>query len=153
MKTTKLILGVALIGIAATGCKKSVETERKEAVEAADDMREKTAAARDKAIDERNDYLAAIKREQLDYRERIHDELDDIDRKLTDMRVDIGRDGIVHYDERRGDAAKVKELVDRRVLLRTDADALDSATEKDWDSVKAKLDADLGDRPFRRSRI
>jgi hypothetical protein len=69
------------------------------------------------------------------------------------MRADIGRDGIVHFDEKRGDAAKVKELVDRRVLLRTDSDALDSSTEKDWDTVKAKLDADLGDRPLRRGRI
>ena len=111
------------------------------------------AKAQEKATDERNDYLAAIRREQIDYRERIHDELDDIDRKLTDMRADIGRDGIVHFDEKRGDAAKVKELVDRRVLLRTDSDALDSSTEKDWEVVKAKLDADLGNRPLRRGRI
>ena len=105
------------------------------------------------AVDETNDWLAAIRREQIDYRERIHDELDDIDRKLTDARADIGRDGIVRYDERRADADKVKELVDRRVLLRTDADALESSTEKDWETVKAKLDADLGNRTVRRSRI
>jgi hypothetical protein len=59
----------------------------------------------------------------------------------------------VRYDEKRADAAKVKALVDRRVLLRTDADALEASTEKDWDTVKAKLDADLGDRPARRGRI
>ena len=153
MKTTKLILGVAAVCLATTGCKKSVETERKEATEAADDAREKFAKAHDKAVDEHNDYLAAIRREQIDYRERIHDELDDIDRKLTDMRADIGRDGIVHFDEKRGDAAKVKELVDRRVLLRTDADALESSTEKDWETVKAKLEADLGERKTRRGRI
>ena len=86
-------------------------------------------------------------------RERIHDELDDIDRKLTDYRADIGRDGIVRYDEKRADAAKVKELVDRRVLLRTDLDALESSTDKDWETVKAKLDSDLGNRVFKRSRI
>lgn len=156
MKTTKLILGVALIAAApltTVGCKKSVETERREAVEATDEAREKFAKAHEKAVDEQNDYLAAIRREQIDYRERIHDELDDIDRKLTDMRADIGRDGLVRYDERRGDASKVKELVDRRVLLRTDADALESSTEKDWDSVKAKLDTDLGERKVRRGRI
>lgn len=153
MKIAKLILGVALVGVATGGCKKSVEAERKEAIEASEDAREKFAKAHEKAVDEHNDYLAAIRREQIDYRQRIHEELDDIDRKLTDMRADIGRDGVVRYDEKRGDAAKVKELVDRRVLLRTDADALDSATEKDWDTVKAKLDADLGDRPLRRGRI
>jgi hypothetical protein len=157
MKTTKLILGVALIGIAAPmttlGCKKSVETERKESVEATEEAREKFAKAHDKAVDEHNDYLAAIRREQIDYRERIHDELDDIDRKLNDYRADIGRDGIVRYDEHRADADKVKELVNRRVLLRTDADALESSTEKDWDTVKAKLDADLGERRVRRGRI
>jgi hypothetical protein len=59
----------------------------------------------------------------------------------------------VRYDEKRADTAKVKALVDRRVLLRTDADALEASTEKDWDTVKAKLDADLGDRPARRGRI
>jgi hypothetical protein len=157
MKTTKLILGVALIGIAAPittiGCKKSVETERKESAEATEEAREKFAKAHEKAVDERNDYLAAIRREQIDYRERIHDELDDIDRKLTDLRVDIGRDGIVRYDDKRTDATKVKELVDRRVLLRTDADVLDSSTEKDWETVKAKLEADLGAPKTRRGRI
>lgn len=153
MKTTKLILGVATICIAVTGCKKSVETERKEANLAAENAQEKSAKAHREALDERNDYLAAIRREQIDYRERIHDELDDIDHELADLRVDIGRDGIVHYDEKRADVAKVKELVDRRVLLRTDADALESTTDKDWDTVKAKLDADLGDRPLRRGRI
>jgi hypothetical protein len=47
----------------------------------------------------------------------------------------------------------VKELVDRRVLLRTDLDALESSTDKDWETVKAKLDTDLGNRVFRRGRI
>lgn len=153
MKTTQLILGVAMIGIAATGCRKSAETERKEAVEATEKAEDTSRKARNDAVDERNDYLAAIRREQLDYRERLHDELDDVDRKLNDFHVDIGRDGIVHYDERRADVAKVKELVDRRTVLRTDIDALESSTDKDWDTVKAKLDADLGNRTFRRSRI
>jgi len=153
MKTTNLILGVAMIGIAATGCRKSVETERKEAVEAAQNADDKTAKARAEAIDERNEYLAAVRREQLDYRERLHDQLDDVDHKLTDLHADIGRDGIVHYDEHGKDAAKVKELVDRRTYLRTDIDALESSTEKDWEQVKARLDADLGDKVFRRGRI
>lgn len=152
MNTTKLMLAVA-ITVAAVGCKKSAETERKEAVEATEKAQEEAAKAHNEAVDERNDWLAAIRREQIDYRERIHEELDDIDRKLTDARADIGRDGIVRYDERRADADKVKELVDRRVLLRTDADALESSTEKDWETVKAKLDADLGNRTVRRSRI
>src|SRR4051812_17696527 len=99
MKSTQLILGVAMIGIAATGCRKSVETERKEAVESAQKADEKTAKARAEAIDERNDYLAAVRREQLDYRERLHDKLDETDRKLTDLHADITRDGIVRYDE------------------------------------------------------
>lgn len=153
MKSTKLIFGVAALCVAVTGCRKSVETEHKEAVEAAEHAQEKSAKAHSEALDERNDYLAAIRREQIDYRERIHEELDDIDHKLADLRVDIGRDGIVRYDEKRADAAKVKELVDRRVVLRTDADALESSSDKDWDAVKAKLDADLGDRPLRRGRI
>lgn len=152
MNTTKLMLAVA-ITVATVGCQKSAETERKEAAEAAERAQEKSAKAHNEAVDERNDYLAAVRREQIDFRERIHDELDDIDRRLTDYRVDIGRDGIVRYDEKRADAAKVKELVDRRVLLRTDLDALESSTDKDWETVKAKLDADLGNRVFRRSRI
>src|SRR5205085_11453800 len=116
------ILGVAMIGIAATGCRKSVETERKEAVESADKADEKTAKARAEAIDERNDYLAAVRREQLDYRERLHEELDDIDHKLVDLHAEPGRDGVVHYVGK--DSEKVKELVDRRTILRTDIDAL-----------------------------
>jgi hypothetical protein len=152
MNTTKLMLAVA-ITVATVGCHKSAETERKEAVEAAERAQEKSAKAHNEAVDERNDYLAAIRREQIDFRERINDELDDIDRKLTDYRADIGRDGIVRYDEHRADASKVKELVDRRVLLRTDLDALESSTDKDWETVKAKLDTDLGNRVFRRGRI
>lgn len=140
-----------MIGIAATGCRKSVETERKEAVEAAQRADEKTAKARSEAIDERSDYTAAIKREQLDYRARLHDELDDVDRKLVDLHAEPGRDGLVHYVGK--DTEKVNELVSRRTILRTDLDALESSTERDWETVKTKLDADLGNKLTRRSRI
>ena len=152
MKTTKLILAVA-ITVAAVGCRKSAESERKEAAEAVERADEVTRKAHSQAIDEHNEYLAAVRREQLDYRERLHDELDDVDRKLNDLRVEITRDGIVHYDDKRADSAKVKELVDRRIILRTDIDALESSTDKDWDTVRAKLDADLGERKTRRGRI
>jgi hypothetical protein len=152
MKTTKLILAVALT-CSAVGCRKSAEAERQEAAEAAEKADEVSRKARAEAVDEHNDYLAAVRREQLDYRERLHDELDDVDHKLNDLHVDITRDGLVHYDERRADSAKVKDLVDRRVLLRTDIDSLESSTEKDWDTVRAKLDADLGPRTTRRGRI
>lgn len=151
MKTTKLILAAALT-IAAVGCRKSAETERQEAVNAAERADETTRKARAEAIDEHNEYLAAVRREQLDYRERLHEELDEIDRKLNDLRVDIMRDGTVHYDEKRTDATTVKALVDRRVLIRTDIDALEASTAKDWDSVREKLDVDLRDRPTRRGR-
>ena len=153
MKTAKLILALIAITGAAVGCRKSAESERKEAAEAVERADEVTRKAHSQAIDEHNEYLAAVRREQIDYRERLHEELDAVDRKLNDLHVDITRDGLVHYDEKRADSAKVKELVDRRVMLRTDIDALESSTEKDWDTVRAKLDADLGDRPVRRGRI
>lgn len=154
MKTTNLALALALgistIGIAA--CRKSPETERKEAERAAQKADEKTREARIEAMDERNDYLAAIRREQIDYRERLHETLDDIDRDLANLKVDIGRDNVVRYDEHQKDAAKVKDLVDRRSMIRADIEALENSTEKDWDAVKARIDQHLGDRP-RRGRI
>jgi hypothetical protein len=66
MNITKLMLAVA-ITVATVGCHKSAETERKEAVEAAERAQEKSAKAHNEAVDERNDYLAAIRREQIDF--------------------------------------------------------------------------------------
>ena len=163
MKTTKLFVALALAATSIGGmaCRKSPEAERKEAERAALNAQETAAEAQEKADDkarrariealnEHNDYLAAVRREQLDYRDRLHDELDDIEHKLVDMRVDIDRDGVAHYDGK--ETNKVKELMDRRAALRSDIDALENSTEKDWDSVRERLDRSLGDRP-RRGRI
>lgn len=154
MKTTNIVLALALgiSTIATAACKKSPETERKEAERAAQKADEKMREARAEALDERNDYLAAIRREQIDYREKLHETLDDIDRDLANLKVDIDRDGVAHYDERGKDAAKAKDLLDRRATIRADIDALESSTERDWDVVKARIDQHLGDRP-RRGRI
>ena len=154
MKTTNIVLALALglstIGTAA--CRKSPETERKEAVRAAQNADEKTREARGEALDERNEYLAAVRREQIDYRSRLHEVLDDLDRDLANLKVEFDREGIAHYDARGKDAAKTKELLDRRAVIRADIDALETSTEKDWDAVRARIDEHLGDRP-RRGRI
>lgn len=156
MKPKKLLVVLAL-GIAAVGCRKSAEAEREEAARAAAEA-DKTAMdenrrASDKvnkkaleAIDEHNDFLAAVRREQLDLRGQLQDELDDIDKKLLDYRVEHGRDGQLVVPADSKDREKIDDLLKRRAVLRNDADAIENATPETWERVKEQVDKDLGMR-------
>jgi len=132
-----LALAVALSGVA---CKKSAESERKDLDKAeakVADNDQKAREARVDAINEYNDYLAAVAREKIDYRGRIQGELDDLDKQLLDKKLD---------------ATKADELRARRDVLLLDKDFVEKATDKDWDQVKTRLDKDLSSVQ-RRGRI
>lgn len=160
---TKLVtaaIALSIASIASAACRKSAEEERKEAARAAQEMQKETAEAelhaaevaregRIEAMEERNELLAAVRREQLDYREKLHEELDAIDQQLAEKKIDVGRDGVVTYQ---GNDPKVKELVARRSTLRSGIDALENSTEQSWESVKSQLDKLLGEGASKANR-
>jgi hypothetical protein len=156
MKPRNLLVVLAL-GIAAFGCRKSAEAERDEAARAAAEA-EKTAIEEGKkasdrvnkktfeAMQEQNDFFAAVRREQLDLRGQVQDELDDIDKKLMDYRVEHGRDGQFVIPGDAKDRTKIDDLLKRRAVLKADADAIENATPDTWARVKEQVDKDLGAR-------
>lgn len=161
MKPTKLLVVLAL-AVSAFGCRKSAEQERDEAARAAaeadktamDESRRATDKVNKKtleAMDERNDFLSAVRREQLDLRGQLQDELDEIDKKLMDYRIEHGKGGEMIIPADVKDRDKIDALVKRRAVLRADADAIESATPETWERVKEQVDKDLGAR--RRGKI
>jgi hypothetical protein len=143
-KVLVLALGTALAAVCTGACKKSSETEKREADQAAVRAAEKTNDGRKEAIDQRNDYLAAVRREQLDLRSRLQEELDDIDKKLADLKTEFHKDGGYQVDPRSKDAAKIRALLQRRSVLESDVNLVERSDERGWDETKANIERDLG---------
>src|SRR5687767_4296954 len=97
LRASKLVLGTALV-LSAFACRKSAETERGEAERAAARAEERRTTTQKEAIDEHNDWLAAVRREQLDLRGELQEEIDRIDKQLADLRVDLHTDGTYAMD-------------------------------------------------------
>jgi hypothetical protein len=145
-KVLVLVLGTALAAVCTGACKKSAEAERREAEKAQVQGERKMIEAHKEAIDETNDYLAAVRREQLELRGRLQEEIDDIDKKLSDLKVDARKAGGVVIEPGSKDAAKIQKLLDRRSTLEADMTVLERADERGWDEVKANIEQDLGGR-------
>jgi hypothetical protein len=136
-----VVFATTVAAVCTGGCNKSAETKRKEVAEA--ELR--SAEARRHVLDEKTDYFAAVRREQLDLRARIQEEIDGIDKKLAALEVDF-RDG--GWAPKTKNPPKVAELLERRKQLEEDAAVVERADEKDWDVIKAQVEKDLRpDRP------
>jgi len=185
MRTAALAIVVGVTLASAAGCRqKSVEGERvagagtaagtdrddrdtKEAREAkgpeqatgASDTvawaEERVRALEQNDLRERAEAIAALRREQLEYRGRIESELDGIDERL--LGVKSARDGEIVGMAKATIEATAKRLVAHRDLLRADMSAIDRSTAEDWPVVRAKIVRDVapsigvvprGERPW-----
>ncbi len=144
-KMIVLALG-AVATVCTAACNKSSDTERKEADKAEVRAEEKTTEVRKEAAQERNEYLTTVRREQLDLRGRLQGEIDDIDKKLLDLKVDMRKDGGALFDSKSKDAKRIQELIARRERLVADANLVDRADERGWDETKATVEKDLKDK-------
>lgn len=137
-----LVLALATSAVCTTACKKSAETERADAGVAQLRSARRTTEPRERVIGEKDDYLATVRREQLDLRARLQREIDQIDRKLAAMKVEL-RDGGPVIDPRAKNAAQIRQLVDRRARLQEDMTTVERADERGWDELKATIERDL----------
>jgi hypothetical protein len=159
---SRKILAVLALGALAFGCRKSAESERDEAARAAAEA-EKTAMEESRksadktnrktleAMEEHNDFLAAVRREQLDLRGRVQDAIDDIDKKLLEYKVEHSKNGEFVIPSDTKDRGKIDELLRKRAALKADADAIENASPEEWDQLKVRVDKNLGS--FGKGRI
>jgi hypothetical protein len=82
-----------------------------------------TVEAREDALREQADAIAAVRREQLAYRSRIRAALDRVERELA--------------------ARPSASARERRKMLANDLSALDRSTGQEWATIRARLDRDL----------
>jgi hypothetical protein len=105
-------------------------------------------------IDEERDRVAVVRREQLELRADVEDELDDIDRKLLALGVEVRKDGTPTIEPKKRaskGAARITELLEYRQQLMTDLTLLERSDDKGWEDLKASIERDL--TPKRRGRI
>lgn len=151
-KALALVLGAVLAALCTNACKKSAETERTEADKTELRSAEQVTEARKEAAGEKNDYLAAVRREQLELRGRLQEEIDDLDKKLMDLKVDTKKkDGSLWIDSRSKDAPKIRAFLQRRQQLESDLVQVERSDERGWDFLKATVERDLNAKP--RDRI
>jgi hypothetical protein len=143
------VVTLAIAAVSTAGCRKSSERERREAERAAERVEEKSDKAVREAIEETNDYLAAVRREQLDLRGRLQDEIDWIDKKLLGLKVELREDGTYAVDPNAKEADKINQLVRRRQLLDADVRAVEESDPRNWTMVKTRVEKDIGPRRLR----
>ena len=163
LRSLRWMLGIGLACAALMGCEKSAEQQMREAEKASAEADKKTAQAaneanqqsreaRDKAERELGDVHAAVIREKSDYRSKLHDALDEVDKDLADKQVDVkqlkrgdrSNDQLLYGKDRSvKDYDALEGLILRRDRLMNLNDQIDSTIDHDWPSYKARLDREL----------
>lgn len=82
--------------------------------------------------------VAAFRLEQSDFRVRLRDALDSLDRDLAHARRTTP-------PATRQNDTNLRDLRAKRALLKTDLDAVERTTEPDWATLRTKLERDLRD--------
>ena len=139
-----VVLGTLAAALCTGACKKSSEMEREESSRAELHSAQRTVEVRKDAFDEKNDWFAAVRREQLELRARLQEDVDDIDTKLAWLKVDFHKDRGYVFDSKSKDAKKIQQLIDRRQKLAADINIVDRSDERGWDEIKATIERDLG---------
>ena len=135
-----VVLGAGVAALCTSACKKSPEVEHR-ASEA--ELRSAlTEPPRTRVADDRNGYFATVRREQLQLRARIQDDIADIDQNLAALKVER-RDGRYVFDREAKNAARIKQLLERRSRLYEHALTVERADERGWDDLKATVEQDL----------
>jgi hypothetical protein len=110
------ILLLAVAGLTCLACERHGSTEGNDAAP--------PIAAEPARAPKHNEYLIAVRREQVELRARVTSEIDRLDKELE-------RD------------ARGKPLRERRDRLADDLELLDRSDERGWDELKADIENDL----------
>jgi len=136
-----LFASVTVAALCTNACKKSSEEEKREVGQAEIHSAEMTQP---KALDEKNQYLVAVRREQLELRAHVQEDIDQIDRKLVEMKVEPKRDGSGYsFDTSSTNTTEITELLQRRQVLETDMATIEKSDERGWDETKANIERHL----------
>ncbi|MBX3205225.1 MAG: hypothetical protein KF764_09155 [Labilithrix sp.] len=151
MCSNNTLLAFVLAAVSFTACRRSPDAERSEAAEAELRAAKEPAEIESLVIDEKHDYVAVVRREQLELRARVRASIAEIDRQLDELRVH-GRATESRSDPRSTLDAEVEALRERRRVLAQDAVDIERADERGWAELKARIEGDLaGGRPRGRS--
>jgi hypothetical protein len=135
VRTMTKNLGILALGLAAlctTACNKDKDKpEVGTTTTTSSEVEPSPGPAAGQAIP-KDDYLAAVRREQLVLRGRIDDQLRTIEKKLASQSLD---------------AKTRQELLAKRETLRADATVVVNADERGWDELKAVVEHDLEGQP------
>jgi hypothetical protein len=145
-----VVVGVVVTALSSGACRKSSEEQRREAQSATEEAEQKASQttitnaeidatktdeateeareARERALREHAEAITTARNEQLEYRGKLQQALDQLDAKRGEAK-------------KRGQGHKVIDA--HREVLKHDLDALDRTTDTEWASMKAKIDRDL----------
>jgi hypothetical protein len=142
--TVLVIASVSVAAFCTSACKKSSEEEKREVGQAETHSAEVTQKAQAQAIDEKNQWLAAVRREQLELKAHVQDDIDKIDKRLMDLKVELKKDGTGYdYDPKSPEAKEVTTLLEKRQVLATDMTTIERSDERGWDETKANIERHL----------
>lgn len=155
-KTQLLLMTIMSTSLVFVGCNKSAEQERREAEKAASEAAKETGKAtaeadkkvgeaRQKVAGENSEFLAAVNREQTEYRAKITDKIHDAEKRLAELKVDMSKDGSVTYDTTSKSAGDIQRTLKWRDALKQDLDAIGRTQPPDWPTLKARIDRDLSE--------
>ncbi|MBN9160561.1 MAG: hypothetical protein BGO98_14730 [Myxococcales bacterium 68-20] len=141
-----LVLGAGVAALCIGACKKSAEeAERKEAstteLRSARD-RDRIEKLETTVIDEKNDPVAVVRREQLDLRAQLQTEIAAIDGRIAELKVELYEGGYVR-GARAKTKARIEALAERRMQLQHDIVMIERADEHGWNDLKVMIEKDL----------
>jgi hypothetical protein len=136
-----LALGTAVTTFCIGACKKPAPERKKETSETELRSAERTVEAERYSIDEKRAYFAPVRREQLDVLGRLQAEIDGIDNKLAELKIELR--GAYSAKPKSKDAARIRELLQRRAQLEEDKLTVERSDERGWAELKATIEQDL----------
>ena len=139
-----VIASVSVAAFCTSACKKSSEEEKREVGQAETHSAELTQKAQAQAIDEKNQWLAAVRREQLELKAHVQEDVDKIDKRLMELKVEAKKDGSGYdFDPKSNDLKEINDLLQKRKVLETDMSTIDRSDERGWDETKANIERHL----------
>ncbi len=136
-----VVLGASVAALCTSACKKaSDETHRRPGSEA--NIHSARVVPPTESAASKNDFFATVRREQLQLRARIQEDIAEVDARLAELGVGR-RNGQYVIDPNAKNAARVRELLARRHRLEEHAATVERADERGWDELKATVEQDL----------
>jgi len=165
MRTVSWAMSALVVCASLVGCDRSSESQKREADKATAEADKKQAEvtsdtdknareAKENADRERNDFHATVMREKVEYRAKLHDALDRMDKDLVDHKVDVkqikrgdrGKDSTLLAGIPAKDQSAMQTILVHRDRLMDLTDEIDKTMDTDWPNFKSRVDRELKDR-------